>query len=341
MKSKTIGLAVVALGLALAVIALVVRFVIFPGQAQWPNDVDSIRDYDGTLHVMLNPQALSAMDLANVFLRDVPTTLSRHVTTEGTQGDKAVVLEVATMFGPGGQEMLASETWYAIDRKTMMAVSPASVSELQNAENVSDREGLVIGFPIGTAAETYRGWSSDYQTTMDVNYVTEEERSGLNTFVFESSSPPKETLDPEMLAIFPPALPKDLLVTLAQTLDLPAAMSERFATILPDLADPVPLKYTYEYETTYWVEPSTGVLIDYSKHESYQAALSIEGIPVPVPITPVFEQSYKMSPSSIQEAAKDANDAKSQLQTFGTAVPLALGAIGVLLVIFGAFLAQR
>jgi hypothetical protein len=303
--------------------------------------VDSTRNYDGTLQVMLSPQALSTMDLANLFLREVPTTISRHVTTEETQGGQAIVREVGTMFGPGDQEIIGSDTWYAIDRKTMNAVSQDAVSDFENAAKISDREGLVIGFPIGTVAETYEGWSSDYQTTVAINYVKEEERGGLNTYVFESQSPAKETMDPEMLAIFPPAVPKALLVTLAQSLDLPASMSERFAAILPDLPDLVPLKYTYEYETTYWVEPSTGVLVDYGTHEAYQAALSIEGIPVPVPLTPVFEQSYHLSAASVQDAAGDANDGKSQLQTFGTTIPILLGVIGLVLAIVGAFLLRR
>jgi len=341
MKNKPVGLVVAVLGLLLIVIALVVRFVILPGQAQWPDDVDSTRTYDGTLQVMLNPQALATMDVANLFLRDVPITLSRHVTTEEAKGGQAIVLEVATMLGPGGQEMLSSDTWYAIDRKTMNAVSQGAVSDFENAAKISDREGLVIGFPIGTTAETYQGWSSDYQTTMAVDYVREEERGGLNTYVFEAGSPARETMDPEMLAIFPPAVPKDLLLALAQTLDLPASMSERFAAILPELPDPTPLKYTYEYETTYWVEPTTGVLVDYEKHEAYQAALSIEGIPVPVPVTPVFEQSYHLSASSVQDAAGDAKDAKSQLQTFGTTIPILLGVLGLVLVVVGVLLGRR
>lgn len=341
MKGKTGGLVVLLLGVVLIAAALVVRFVILPGQAQWPDDVDSTRTYDGTLHVMLNPQALATMDLANLFLREVPITLSRHVTTEEVKGSKAIVLEDAKMLGPGGQEIQGSETWYAIDRKTMNAISKEEASDLSNSDKITDREGFVIGFPIGTEAKDYEGWSSDFQTTVKVSYVKEEERGGLNTYVFESSSLPKETMDPEMLAIFPPAVPKDLLVGLAQTLELPAGMREQFATILPTLPDPVPLKYTYEYETTYWIEPATGVLVDYNKHEAYKIALQIEGLPEPVPVTPVFEQSYQMSAASVEDAAQDAKDAKGQLNTFGTIIPIALGAIGLVLALVGVFLMRR
>jgi hypothetical protein len=52
MKSRTGGLIILVVGLVLIVAALVVRFVILPGQSQWPDDVDSTRTYDGTLHVI-------------------------------------------------------------------------------------------------------------------------------------------------------------------------------------------------------------------------------------------------------------------------------------------------
>jgi hypothetical protein len=279
--------------------------------------------------------------LANLFLSEVPITNSRHVTTEDAKGGKAIVREVAIMQGPDGQQIQGSDTWYAIDRKTMNAISQEEASDLSNSDKVTDREGLVIGFPIGTEAREYDGWSSEFQTALKMQYIKEEQHGGLNTYVFESGSPARETSDPEMLAILPPAVPKDLLVSLAATLDLPAAMRERFAEILPNLPDPVPLKYTYEYATSYWVEPTTGVLVDYAIHEAYQAALELEGIPVPVPITPVFEQSYQMSAASVQDAVKDATDAKGQLEDFGTTIPIVLGVIGLVLVVVGAIVLLR
>ncbi len=341
MKGKIGGLVLLVLGLGLIVAALVVKFVFLPSQAQWPDDVDSVRTYDGTLHVMLVPQALENMDLDNLFLRDVPITNSRHVTTEEVDGNKAIVREIAKMYGPADQEIQGSETWYAIDRKTMDAIPEKEASQFSNSHKITEREGLVIGFPIGTEQKDYKGWSSDFQKTLMVKYLKEEQHGDLNTYVFESSSPPGELVDPEMLAIFPPAIPKDLLVNLAQTLDLPNAMRERFAEILPTMPDPVPLKYTYEYETTYWIEPATGVLVDYDKHEVYKVALEMEGIPVPVPITPVFEQSYHTSASSIEDATKDARDAKNQLGTVGTIVPLALAMTGLVLVVIGALVLRR
>jgi hypothetical protein len=339
--NKTVGLVLLAFGVVLIVAGAAVRFVILPGQAQWPDDVDSTRTYEGTLHVMLNPEALATLDLANLFVRELPITLSRHVTTEDVDGGKAIVRELATMIGPGGNELQGSDTCYAIDRKSMRAIAAGSASGMAGGDSVTDREGLVIGFPIGTEAKDYEGWSSDYQKVLALKYVGEEERGGINTYMFEAESTPMETKDPEKLALFPSSLAKDLLIGLAQTLDLPASLRERFAEILPELPDPTSLTYTYEFETKYWVEPATGVLIDYDKHEAYKVALQLPGLPVPVPIVPVFEQSYHMSPASVQDAVKDAQDARSQLNLFGTIVPVALGGVGLLLVVVGLVVVLR
>jgi hypothetical protein len=335
MGNKKVGFAVLVLGLVLIVAALAVKFVILPGQAQWPADVDTTRYYEGTFQTIINSQALQSMDLANIFLHDIPVTITRHVTTEKVEGGKAIVLEDATIAGPGGLE-LGSETWYAIDRKTMEAIP-----DFSGNDNIINREGLVIGWPIGTEKKEYTGWNGDTLATITLSYVREEERGGLNTYVFEASSPPQEIVAADKLALFPPAISKDLLVGLAQNLDLPDAMRERFATILPNLPDLVPLKYTYEYQATYWVEPTTGVLVDTEKHESRKVALQIEGFPAPVPITAVYDLRYQGRASSVEEAAQDAKDAKGTLDTFGTTVPLALVAGGLLLAVLGLILVVR
>jgi hypothetical protein len=356
MGSKKAGLGLLVLGGVLIVAALVIKFVILPGQAQWPDDVDETRKYEGTLHTMLNPDALETMDVANLFLSEVPVTIERHVTTEEVDGGKAIVLEKAVMSGPAGP-IQASDTWYAIDRKTMEAIP-----DFSGNDKIIDREGLVIGFPIGTEKKEYVGWSDDTMATETVTFADkEEERGGLNTYVFKSSPPAKEIKDPAMLAIFPPAIPKDLFLMLAQGIEVPESMQGAFALILPLLPDPVPLKYTYEYDSVYWIEPTTGVLIDYNKHEVRQVALSkallaelvqdvelpedtaalFPLLPDPLPLTPVFDLSYQTAAESVEDSVQDAKDAKGILDLFGTTVPLALIVVGLVLALVGLFFVVR
>jgi hypothetical protein len=357
MANKKVGLGVLVVGVVLIVAALVVKMVLLPSMAVFPDDVDTVRKYEGTLHTMLNPAALETMDLANLFLNEVPVTIDRHVTTEEVDGNKAIVLEAAVMSGPAGP-IQASDTWYAIDRKTMNAIP-----DFSGNDKIIDREGLVIGFPIGTEKKDYVGWNGDTLSTTTAEYTGEEvEIKGLNTYVFEGGSPAREIVDPEMLAIFPQAIPKDLFLQLAGGIEVPEVLQGAFALILPNLPDPLPLKYTYEYETRYWVEPDTGVLIDYNKREIRKVAIAkdvlvgaipegaevpedaarmLPMLPDPLPLLEVFDLEYHAADSSIDDAAKDAKDAKGQLDLYGTTLPLILIVLGVILGAVGLVLLLR
>jgi len=361
MQNKKGALAFLIVGILLVLIALVIKVVIYPSMAVWPDDVDAVRTYDGTLHTMLNPAALETMDLANLFMSEVPITIERHVTTEETKGNKAIVLEAVTTSAPDGSVigLLSMDSWYAIDRKTMNAVP-----DFSGNDKIPHREGLVIGFPIGTEKKDYPGWNGDVQELADAVFVREEkhEESGLDTYIFEGKSLAKEIVDPEKLALFPPAVPKDLLLALAGGIELPEALQAPFAMILPNLPDLVPLKYTYEYETVYWIEPTTGVLVDYSKHEVRQVALAKdlllgaipEGVelpeevtqllpmlPDPLPLLPVMDMEYVTAASSVQDAAKDAKDNKGLIDLLGTTVPMLLVVGGLVLGVIGVVLFLR
>ena len=77
------------------------------------------------------------------------------MTTEAVDGNKALVKEDVVVNGPDGQPIpgLAATYWYAIDRKTT-----EEIPNFTDNSGVDDnRQGLVIGFPIGTEQRTYDG----------------------------------------------------------------------------------------------------------------------------------------------------------------------------------------
>ena len=262
MKGRALGRTGVALATILIAAGLVLLFFVIPGLAQFPDDVDSDRAYEGELAIMLNAEALATMDLANVFLRDVPITIDRNVQTLEVDGGKALVSDTAVLLSPAGP-IQSSEDIYTIDRKTM-----EHVANFTTDGRVIERQGLVVGFPIGTEAADYVGWNGDSLETNTVSFVREEEHEGLTTYVFAARSGPDPIRDPVLLASFPPALPKAVIEGLAPALGLPDELLGQLGQVLPALPDPVPLAYTYSYETNYWVEPRSGVLVDYSKMES-------------------------------------------------------------------------
>lgn len=327
MRGKAAGSTFLTLGVLLIAAGLVMLLIVIPGMAQFPDDVDSTRAYEGELKVMLNAQALAGMDLANLFLRDVPVTIDRRVQTLEVEGEKALVSDTAVMSGPAGPIQQAEDI-YTIDRKTM-----EHIANFTDDARVIDRQGLVVGFPIGTEKADYVGWNGDTLATNTVRYLREEEHQGLNTYVFATASGPDLIKDPALLASFPAALPKAVVEGLVPALGLPAELTGQLAQVLPLLPDPIPLAYTYTYETTYWVEPVSGVLIDYQKMESRSVALNVGD--QPVPMAEVMHLEYSQAPASVDGAVADAEDAKTQLFWLGQVLPYGLMAIGAILALLG------
>jgi len=334
MRGRTGAFVLLGLGGLFVIAGLVIKFVFLPSQAQFPDDVDTTRSYEGTLEVMLNPQALAANDLANVFMTDVPVTIDRHVTTEDTSGSKALVREQAALKAPDGTVIQASDDWYTIDRKTM-----EHIDNWADDPNVREaRQGLVIGFPIGTDQQDYDGWSDDYQAIVPLQFVEKIEREGITTYHFTSQSGAQPILDEQLLANFPAALPKALVEQLAPVL-APPEMLPMLDQFLPMLPDPVEFGYTYEYENHYWVEPTSGVLIDYEKTEI--RSIAVPGPAGLVSVGPVWALEYSATDQSIQDAIDDAEDAKGLLTLFGTTIPYAAIGVGALLLLGGGYLLTR
>ena len=329
MRGKAAGITGLTLGGLLIAAGLVVLLVVIPSMAQFPDDVDSTRAYEGELGVMLNADALLAMDLANIFLRDVPVTIDRRVQTLEVDGEKALVSDAAVMSGPAGPIQQAEDI-YSIDRKTM-----EHIANFSDDARVIDREGLVVGFPIGTESTEYIGWNGDTLETNTLQFLREEEHEGLDTLVFTAASGPDLIKDPVLLASFPSELPKALIEGLVPALGLPEEAVAQLGQVMPILPDPIPLAYTYSYETTYWVEPDSGVLIDYDKMESRSVGLNLGD--QPVPIAEVMHLEYVQSAESVADAVADAEDARSLLFWLGKILPYGLIVVGAILALLGMF----
>jgi len=322
-----------AIGAVAAVLGLIVLLVVVPDRAQFPDDVDRMRYYEGELALMLDAEALATMDLANVFVRDVPVTIDRSIQTLEVDGNKALVSDESVVLGPTGP-ILSSEDIYAIDRKTM-----EHIENFTEDDRVIDREGLVVGFPIGTDPEDYVGFNGGTLAPNTISFVGEEEHEGLSTYVFSAASGPDLIADPELLALFPSQLPKAAIEGLVPALGLSSEAVATLGEILPTLPDPVPLTYSYSYQTNYWVEPDSGVLVDYNKLESRAVAVKLGDQMVPV--AEIMHLEYSQTADSVADAVGDATDARSELFWQGKVLPYALLAGGVLAVILGFILWWR
>mgnify|MGYP001820250508 CR=1 FL=1 len=326
MQGKAGGVTLAVIGAVLILAAAVLKFIVVPGMAQFPDDVDTTRYYSGTLS-MLNPQAVATGDLANLFMQDVPITIDRTVTTEEVDGGDALVKDEAFIKAPDGTVLLGGADLYTIDRKTMEAVD-----NFTDNSAVIDADGLVIGWPIGSEKDDYDGWNGDVKETVPATFVQEVERHDRTVYEYHAQSAPKVIVDEATLANFPPAFPKEFLGQVGPVLGLPDEVLAQLPAMLEQIpGDTVPLEYTYGFDKTYWIDPTTGVLIDIDVSE--QRYVGVPGMPVP--LATVYDLNYTPTQESINDAIKDADDNGGMLNLFGTTVPFAAGGVGLVLLILG------
>ena len=340
MKGKTGPSVLLALGALLIIAGFVVRFVIVPGLAKFPEDVDSSRTYAGTVDI-LNRAELENPTGADLFFIGLPVISDRTVKTVEVDGDKALVQDTANLLAaPGtpiaGVRLTGSEDFYTIDRVSMEAIP-----NFTDDTRVLPREGLVVGFPIDTEARDYTGWNGDPAQTVTLEYAGQEEREGRNTYVFTASSGPLDIVDEGTLAEFPAALPKSAVPALAPLLNLPPEVLGALDQALPLLPDLLPLSYTYKFSARYWVDPDTGVLIDIEKNDVRKAVVTVPGLPLAIDPVVVYNLNYSPTEESLADAVADAEDYGGLLTLGRTTAPIGLWLVGLLLAGAGAFLLMR
>jgi hypothetical protein len=327
-RGLVIGLAV--LGVLCLAAAAVLKWIVVPTQAQVPSDESATRQYEGTAKTLINPQALGSGDLRAALLVNQAVSATRTVKVLATDGDAAQMEDSRTLTTTSGQTVGRTQTTYAVDRKTLEATSDHP-SDWQ----VTAAQGLTVSWPIGADKKDYTGWVQETQTTTPLTYVREETRNGVSTYVYQASTEPAPVKDPQVLQALPTALPVSALGALSAALPLTPEIKEQLATLLPQLTQPVPLTYTYENQSTYWVELTTGLVIDLQRHDIRKAGLSVQGRTVAA-VLPVLDVDVAYTPASATEAASDAKDKKDTLDLAGTTVPLILLIAGIVLLLAAA-----
>jgi hypothetical protein len=324
----TSGVLLALLGVAGLAGAAALYWVVVPDRAQLPEDTNVTRQFDGTAAVLLNPAGLATGDMSKVLLRNVPVTAERTVNTVATDGGVAQVRDVRTLQSADGQSLGRSEAVYAVDRKTLEAAK-----NHPDSWTVVDHQGLTVSWPIGAEQREYVGWVSDTQSTTPIKYVGTEQRGGIDTYVYEATVAPAPIKDQQALGALPKSLPPQVAGPLLSALPLPDALKAQLAQLLPQLTSDVPLNYTYESTTKYWVEPETGVVVDADRREVRKVGMELPGGRSVPPSIAVFDVSTSMVDASVTAAAGDASESRDQLNLYGTTLPLILGGAGALLLI--------
>ena len=330
---KGLGATLAIVGVLCLAVAALLAWAVVPNREQLPADTATTRQYEGTADVLLNAQALNAGDLRAALIVDTPVTAQRTVTVEATDGSAAEVSDERQLTA-NGQTVGQSQVTYAVDRTSL-----ESTTAIPSDWRVTPHQGLTVSWPIHTQKRDYTGWVNETRTTVPLRYERAESRGGVDTYVYTASVPATPIKDEQVLAGLPRTLPVSVLGTLASVLPIPPEVQAGLAQALPGLANPVPLAYTYESTSTYWIEPSTGIVVDTDRHEVRQAGIGGPGGST-IGSVAVFDVSTRFTPASVTAAADDARGARSTVRTFGTVVPWVLTGVGAIALVAGLVLAR-
>ncbi|MEU2001917.1 porin PorA family protein [Rhodococcus sp. NPDC019609] len=306
------------IGLVLIALAALTRFVVTPHLAQLPSDTDVTITYTGTA-TLLNPDALQAGDTANAVANNVPVTIDRRIHVLDTEGSTAVVADEATIHA--GPAVLPSTHTYAVDRTSLEAVTAPD-----NAPAVEQASGLTVAFPVHPAPEDrYTYWDPQTRTSAPITYSGQDTRQGRDVRVY-TTTVSGNLRDDATLATLPPALPKNLLAGLAPT--LPAEVMAAIGPFVPTLPDPVPLAYTADTTLTFYVDDTSGIVLDARLQPQVTAGVSANDSVTDV--TPVLAVDAAVTPESRQAAAGTTASISTALTVLGTVAPIVLLLLGVI-----------
>ncbi len=313
------------LGLALAAILASTG-----SNRELPTDFNAQRGLSGTAASLLDQQALQSGDFDGALQSDVDVDGQWTTRVVETSGDNARVLSERSL-SVDGSALGTSSHFYAVNRQSMEPASGAP-----DSWDVTPHQGLVVGFPAGAEQRDYSGWVSDTQTTAPIRFVREEEREGMNTFVYQSDVPATPIRDQDVLSSMPSSLTRAQLQGLVASSDLPLADDQRQALTqaLPGLPDQVPLNYTYQATTTYWVDPTSGQIIDLQQQQIRNATIGGPGGAVLANL-PVFNVNTQFTPDAVTAAANQAESLGNTMGGGGRAWPWVLGTLGAIALLAG------
>lgn len=319
------------LGLILLVAAGLMAWWITPSYiARMPANYNKTRSYTGTIRSVVNPAALSTGNLSAAIKTGLPATLTEHVKVLQTAGNSAQVQDTRTINGAGSR--LAQITAkYAVNRKTLEATAshPSNWS-------VAHARGLTVSWPLGAKKQNYTGWNAITQTTTPLKYVTEAKQGGINTYEYHSTIRPMPIKNAQVLARLPKGLPAALLPRIVAAGIISPSDAASLHTAFPH-ATSIPLAYTYQATNTYWVDPSTGLVVNVSASEMETGSIALPTHRL-IPLIPVLSDTYHATPASLSAAVTDAKNGGSTISTWGVTVPIIGAVVGFLLVVLAVLL---
>jgi hypothetical protein len=259
MLRRMAGPALVGAGIFLIVLAVLLPTVVYPRLAVLPLDPRSAQTARGAGFTVFLPRSVEDGGLR--LYRNVGVTSKVWVEEDRSSGARPpdspnVNWRVATTTSVDDVGLLqVTVEGVSLDRHTARATNCCRdylITEDHDLVGTPiEHKGYVFMFPFDVQKRSYPLWDANIMNTADATYAGEEKRRGLDVYRFEQTVPDQKTGTQE--------LPGEVL-------GLPDA------TVVADAM--------YRTKRTYWIEPNSGAIVDYT--ESMDRRFVYQGRVLPV-----------------------------------------------------------
>ncbi|MBF8186925.1 DUF3068 domain-containing protein [Nonomuraea sp. K274] len=298
---RTPVLVLVAIGTFLVVLAGMVRI--------WA--ADRIISAPANQYSVLELAAPSSQYFSIAEGKVLTADLSVLVTTRGDVAqatDSRVVWDEFTVVDDvtnDHSQINISERRSAFDRHTGVAVNCCGVSVDKEPVRL---EGQVYLYPFGVEKKTYKFFSQTARKAFDSTFVGEETINGVPVYKFQMRVPP----------------------TKIATMTAPGSLFG-----LDEEGD-VQLDRWYEGVETHWIEPTSGTPVKQEVHRD-ETLTTQDG----VERTKALVITATYTPKTVDAMLRVATDATSQITLLKVTIPIALLALGVLVLLVAVFVGRR
>ncbi len=308
---RVVGLILLALGVMMLVLAPLLRFYVLPSAAKTPVDQYSESLSNVVFEQKLNPSKVAEGD-PDPYDRNIEATQYVYVRGDVPASEqpeaKSQDLAVFDYFqrvndNATGDLIDASTARYAFDRVSSELVDCCGASVNDEPVNMTGAI-LPVKFPFDVQQQEYQVFNTSTLAGAPAVFQGEEEKFGINTYVFKSEVPP----------------------TKVGTLEVPTAS-------IPgedeDAEGNTVLDEMYSVVTSYWVDPVTGQIV--AGESTEDSTFDLDGE------TKLVKAKYTGT-NGTQEGADDIAALASQVKMVGTTAPLVFGVLGLVFLVIGLLL---
>jgi hypothetical protein len=307
------GPALVGTGIFLVVLAVLLPTVVYPRLAVLPLDPKAAQTAHGTGFTVFVPRSEEEGGLK--LYRDVGVTSKVWVTEDRGDGTRPAgspdanwrVATTTSVDGVGLLEVVVEGV--SVDRRTALSTNCCRDYVITQPDDTVGKpvrhSGYVVQFPFDVRKRSYPIWDSTIEDTVDAQYLGTDERRGLTVYRFVQRVPEQKV----------------------GTQELPGSVLG-----LPDAS--VVADSMYRTTRTYWVEPASGAVVDYT--ESMDRRFVYQGH-----VLPAIQGTLALQHDASDATFDLVRTAAIGLPLVKRTLPMIFAPLGLLLVLAGSYLTWR